>query len=134
LIHRYLSLGLHKGRLSYRRIISLQKRTSSTYKHEIFYFISIFLVNFFPPGSGSGYGSTDLIESGSGSETLLIILIVQAFNTLLSSCPEVFKPCLPKMVECCVAYLSSREKDSDREKVRSGNSRRSPFTKQMTFS
>jgi hypothetical protein len=38
------------------------------------------------------------------------------------------------MVECCVAYLSSREKDSDREKVRSGNSRSSPFTKPMTSS
>jgi hypothetical protein len=31
----YLSLGLHNGRLSYRRSHQPQKRTSSTLKHEI---------------------------------------------------------------------------------------------------
>jgi len=45
-------------------------------------------------------------------------LVFKAFNTLLNSCPEVFKPCLAKVVECCLAYLSSREKDSDREKIK----------------
>ena len=44
--------------------------------------------------------------------------VVQALSTLLSSNPTVFKPCLPKVVESCVAYLASRDKDSDKQKVR----------------
>ncbi len=50
----YLSLGLHKGRPSYRReAFSPQKRTSSTSKHENSVLFSIFVGNFCPPGSGS---------------------------------------------------------------------------------
>jgi len=46
-IANYLSIGLHKGRLSYRR--SLQQRTSSTSKKK-FYELSVC-----PPDSGSGW-------------------------------------------------------------------------------
>jgi hypothetical protein len=44
-------------------------------------------------------------------------IFVQAFTTLLNSNPEIFKPCLAKTVECCVAYFASKDKDSDKEKV-----------------
>jgi hypothetical protein len=47
-----------------------------------------------------------------------IYINVKAFTTLLNSNPEVFKPCLPKTVECCVAYFASKDKDSDKEKVK----------------
>ncbi len=68
----YLTLGLHKGRPSYRRSLQPQKKKT---KQEISKFFPFFVGNFCPPGSGSdtdldsesesGYGSTDLIESGS---------------------------------------------------------------------
>jgi hypothetical protein len=38
---------------------------------EFLNFYLLLWVMFCPPGSGSGYGSIDLIESGSGSETLI---------------------------------------------------------------
>ncbi len=50
-------------------VFSLQKRTSSNSEHEISSLFSIFVGQFCPPGSGSG--STDLIESGSGIEVLV---------------------------------------------------------------
>jgi hypothetical protein len=60
----YLSLGLQiKDVQATEEAFSPQKRTSSTSQHEIF---SIFVGQFCSPGSG--YGFTDLIESGS--ETL----------------------------------------------------------------
>ncbi len=82
-------MGLHKGRPSYRR--SHTKRTSSTSKHEI---SKIFLIlicrvgHFCRPGSRSGYGPTELIETGSnpdpGSETLISrvsrILLIRDFR------------------------------------------------------
>jgi hypothetical protein len=46
-------LGLYKGRLSYRRSLQPQKRTSSTSKLEISYSFSTFDGHFCPPGSGS---------------------------------------------------------------------------------
>ncbi len=62
----YLSLGLHKGRLSYRRSLQPSKDNIQYFKHEISEFFPIFVGNFFP--LGSGYGSTDLIESGSNPD------------------------------------------------------------------
>ncbi len=50
----YLSLGLHKGRPSYRRSLHPQKRTSSTSKHEISSLFPTFVGHFCPPRSGSG--------------------------------------------------------------------------------
>ncbi len=55
----YLTLGLHKGRPSYRRSLQLLKEISE--------FFSTFLGHFWSPGSGS----TD----GSGSETLVSTLL-----------------------------------------------------------
>ncbi len=52
----YLSLGLHKGVKATEEAYSPQKRTSSTSKHDISLFFSIFVGQFCPPGSG--YGST----------------------------------------------------------------------------
>ncbi len=40
----YLSLGLHKGRLSYSRSLIPQKRTSGTSKVEFSYFLWVILV------------------------------------------------------------------------------------------
>jgi hypothetical protein len=42
----FLSLGLHKGLQATEEVFSLQKRTSSTSKHEMPYFFSIFVVIF----------------------------------------------------------------------------------------
>ncbi len=47
----YLSLGLHKGRPSYRRNLQPSKANIQHLKHEI----STFVSNFCPPGSGSGF-------------------------------------------------------------------------------
>ncbi len=72
----YLTLGLHKGSQSYRRSLQPSKENiqSSTSKHEISYLFSILVVNFCPPGSGSGFRIririTNLVKSGFGSETL----------------------------------------------------------------
>jgi hypothetical protein len=44
-----------------------QTRTSSTSKHEISELFSVFVGHFCPPRSG--YGSTDLIESGSNPDS-----------------------------------------------------------------
>jgi hypothetical protein len=64
----YLFLGLHKGRPG--EAFSPQKTTSSTSKHEILKFLWVIFALLDPdPESGSGYRSTDLIESGSRSET-----------------------------------------------------------------
>jgi hypothetical protein len=70
----YLSLGLYKGRSSYRR--SLQPLKEETHPA----LQNMKLVNFFlflramfallDPDPESGSGSTDLIESGSRSETI----------------------------------------------------------------
>ena len=62
----YLSLGLHKGRPSYKKKPSDLKREHPALQNMKYFFFSTFVGNFCPPGSGS----TDLIESGSGSETL----------------------------------------------------------------
>ncbi len=69
-----LSQGLYKGRPSYKKSRQPSKRTSSTSKHEKFLNFFQFLWVIFArldsdpdSESGSGYGSTDLIESGFGS-------------------------------------------------------------------
>jgi hypothetical protein len=49
-----------------KEAFSSQKRTSSTSKHQIFYFFSTFVGHFCPPGFRSE--STDLIESGSNPD------------------------------------------------------------------
>ncbi len=63
----YLSLGRHKGYPSYRR--SLQPPKS---KHPALQNMKVFLTFFYFCGSflpsGYGYGSTDLIESGSNPD------------------------------------------------------------------
>jgi hypothetical protein len=68
----YLSLGIHKERQITEEAFSPQKRTSSTSKHEISKIFLLLWVIFSlldpDPDSEVGYGSTDLI--GSGSETL----------------------------------------------------------------
>jgi hypothetical protein len=70
----YLSLGLHKRTPSYRGRTSALKREYPALQNMKFLFFlfcgSLALLD--PdPDSESGYGSTDLLESGSGSETLL---------------------------------------------------------------
>ncbi len=64
----YLSLGLHKGRPIYRRSIQPLKENSQHCKTRNLKknFYSIFVGHFCPPGSG--YGSIDLIESGSNPD------------------------------------------------------------------
>jgi hypothetical protein len=65
-----LSIGLHKEEVA-GAAFSPQKKTSSTFKHEISYLFPIFLGHFCPPGSGSG--PTYLIESGSNSDTKTVL-------------------------------------------------------------
>ncbi len=53
----YLSLGLHKGRPSYRKILQPSKKNIHHFKkHDISNFFYIFVCNFCPSGSGSGSG------------------------------------------------------------------------------
>ncbi len=75
----YLSLGLHKGRPSYRRSLQLAKENIQHFKTRNFLIFILLLWFTFAllnpyPDSEYGFGSTDLIESriqyGSGSETL----------------------------------------------------------------
>jgi hypothetical protein len=65
--NNYLSLGLHKERPSYRRILQPSEENIQHFKTRNF-LIFVTVSHFYPPGSRSG--STDLIESGS--ETLPI--------------------------------------------------------------
>ncbi len=65
----YLSLGLQKVCLSYRRSLQLSKEAIQHFKTWSLKKNSTFVGHFCPPGSGSG--STDPIESGSGSATLV---------------------------------------------------------------
>ncbi len=71
----YLSLGIHKGRPSYRRSLqaSALKREHSALQNMKFHKFFLFLGHFCPPGSGSGIHWPDWIriQSGSGSETLM---------------------------------------------------------------
>ncbi len=77
-----LSLGLHNGRSSYRLSLQLSKENiqhSKTWNFFIFfYFCGSF--SFCPPGSG--YGSSDLIESGSNpdSKHCGIIELIQIYT------------------------------------------------------
>jgi len=50
-------------------------------------------------------------------DPLILSILLQALSTLLTACPDVYKACLPKMAECCVAYFATKDKDSDKEKV-----------------
>jgi hypothetical protein len=66
---------------------SPQKRTSNTIKHEIskiFAILRVFLA-LLDPEPDSESGSTDLIESGSGSETLLFFFYLKLFHSSYSS-------------------------------------------------
>jgi hypothetical protein len=58
----YLSLGLHKGRLRYKRSLQLSKENIQHFRHEISYFFSTFVGHFCPPGSGSGFRIRILIR------------------------------------------------------------------------
>ncbi len=70
-----------KGVQATGEAFSPQNRTSSTLKTWKFLTFFYFYGHFWPPGSGSG--STALIESGSGSETVVFrILIAQKFLTV----------------------------------------------------
>ncbi len=60
----YLSLGLHKGSPSCRRSLQPSKENIQHFKTKIYNFFLFLWVIF-------ALGSTDLIEPGSGSETLL---------------------------------------------------------------
>jgi hypothetical protein len=65
----YLSLGLYKRRrLPYRRSLQPSKEKNSALQNKKFldFFLLSFVGNFCP--SGSGYGSTDLIASGSNPD------------------------------------------------------------------
>jgi hypothetical protein len=62
----YLSLGLHKGRPSYRKNLQPSKENIQHFTTLNFFTFFYFLGHFFPPGSGSG--STDLTESGSNPD------------------------------------------------------------------
>ncbi len=57
----YLSLGLHKGHPSYR---SLQPSKKNIHHFQTWNFFTFFYFHFCPPG----FGSTDLIESGSNPD------------------------------------------------------------------
>jgi hypothetical protein len=61
----YLSLGLHKGRPSYKRSLQLSKENVQALQNMKFF--TTFVGHFCPPGPRSG-GSTDLIESGSNPD------------------------------------------------------------------
>ncbi len=71
----WLSLGLHKGRPSYRRSLEPSIKTFRTSKHEISeLFVALWVIFSLldpDPDSESRSGSTDLIEFGSVSETLI---------------------------------------------------------------
>ena len=59
----YLSLGIHKGRLSYKRSLKLSKENIQHFKTWNFLILFYFCGPFCPPGSGSG--SSYHIESRS---------------------------------------------------------------------
>ncbi len=67
----YLSLGLHIGRPSHRRSLQPSKENIQHFKTWNFFFILRVIFTPLDPGPDpkSGSRSTDLIESGSGSET-----------------------------------------------------------------
>ncbi len=67
----YLSLGLHKGRPSYRRSLQTWKKTSSTSKFEFSLLLWVILALLDPdPYSQCGSGSSWPKRCGSGSATL----------------------------------------------------------------
>jgi hypothetical protein len=70
LIKNYNLPGLHKGLPNYRWSLQPLKENIQHFKTLNFLVFSTFGSFCLP---GSGYGSTDLIESGSGSETLVLI-------------------------------------------------------------
>ncbi len=61
----YLSIGLHKGRPSYKRSLQLSKENIQHVKKLNFLIFSTSVGYFCPPGTGSG--SADLIKSGSNT-------------------------------------------------------------------
>jgi hypothetical protein len=65
-IEIYLSLGLHKKRPSYRR--SLPPSALQSMKFLNFCQFKWVIFDLLDPDSESGYGSTDLIESGSNPD------------------------------------------------------------------
>jgi hypothetical protein len=64
----YLSLGLQKDVQATEEAFGPHKSTSSTSKQEIFFLLLCVIFDLLDPNPDSefGYGSTDLIESGSG--------------------------------------------------------------------
>ncbi len=72
----YLSLGLHKGCLSYRRSLQPSKENTSTFQNMKFLIFSTSVGHFCPPGSGFQirnwihWPDWIRIQYGSGSETL----------------------------------------------------------------
>ncbi len=78
----YQSLGLHKGRPSYRRSLQPSKENIQQFKTWNFKIFSIYVGHFCPPGSGSEFRiqiwirihwpDWIRIQSGSGSETLAV--------------------------------------------------------------
>ncbi len=70
-ITTYLYLGFHVKDQGTKEVLSAQKLTSRTSKHEIYLFFPYFLCNFFP----SGPDPADQNQSGSGSTTLTFLKI-----------------------------------------------------------
>ncbi len=96
----YLSLGLHKGRQKHKRSLHPPKENIQHFKKSNL--LSIFVGNFCPPGSGSGYGS--------GSTTLSRILLSICLPRLhfVGWCLH-WTQGLLQCLDCCKSNLSSFE-------------------------
>ncbi len=71
----YLSLASIKESKLQQKPSALQGEHPALQNMKLFYLFSFFVGHFCPPGSG--FGSTDLTESGSGSETLVNSIVLR---------------------------------------------------------
>jgi hypothetical protein len=77
--YRYLSLGLHKGRPSYKRNLQLSKGNILHFKSGNFKKYPTFGRHFCSPESKYGFGFTDLIESGSDPDPKPLVITCEPY-------------------------------------------------------
>ncbi len=90
----YLSLGLHKGRPSYRRSLHPSKGNIKHFKTWNFLIFSIFVGHICPPGSG--YGSNDMIESGSETLEKFLYICLVVFRIRILFQPSIGSNTVPE--------------------------------------
>ncbi len=99
----YLSIGLHKGRPSYRRSLQSSKENIQHFKTWNFVFFSIFVGHFCPPGPRSG--STDWPD-WIRIQSLPTILYIFTFSLVVSLKVSILAR-IPKMRGTMVSEPSS---------------------------